>query len=144
MEVRPDVCQRLNCFPPRMRAMFAELKRPISPSISPPRCPTWDEKNKKNPLKWWSSGNQMYCPLFFAPPLEIIPVYFGSSSEKLPPTFTRGPARFCGNNMQIFCCLWIQDEFPERKRAFSLHLPLVISPLSGLLHFGVMPTSFEH
>lgn len=34
VEVRPDVCQRLNCFPPRMKAMFAELKHHFSPSPS--------------------------------------------------------------------------------------------------------------
>lgn len=57
VEVRPDVCQRLNCFPPRMKAMFAELKHHFSPSPSLLNL-------KWKSLEWWSSRNRMYCPPF--------------------------------------------------------------------------------
>lgn len=121
VEVRADVCQRLNCFPPRMKAMFAELKHHFSHSL----CSTWNEKVWNDEVAATKCIALRFCSL----PLEIMSVYSVSSSEKLLLTFTWRPVHLCGNSMQIFCCRWIQDEFWEgEKNTFSLHAPLVFLP----------------
>lgn len=98
-------CQMLaKCFPQRMRAMFGELKGlggviEVLPTIIEKSsfvfcfvflvcfylfiflfiCFGWKRKR----LEWWSTVNQMHHPLFCSLLLEIIPVYFGNSSQKL-------------------------------------------------------------
>lgn len=85
----------------------------------------------------------MYYPLFFALPLEIIPVYFGSGSEKLLPTFTCR-RHGCVEIACRFAAAYESRMSSGRENAHFLRTYPLLCPHTGLFQFGAMPGSFEH